>query len=118
MIGFNRRSTDLGVLRTSYVDRATSFTDVSATANSTLAAQTWIKLGMRFDPNFSDNTRAVRFFVNNLECSAALSKATLLATTYLDAKGLGPIFSVASGGSTTSYAYIDWWRCVQTKPGS
>ncbi len=115
MIGFNRLESGLGVLNTSYADHAATWTNIQATANSTLAANTWIKLGMKFDP--ADTTRCVRFYVDGVECSSAMTKAALLALTHLDAKGLGPciaFFAAASGG--TCYTYIDRWRCVQVYP--
>jgi len=114
MIGFNRLEDGLGVLNTSYADHATSWTDIQAAANSTLAANTWIKLGMRFDPK-GDPLRCVTFFVDGVECTGAMTKAALLALTHLDAKGLGPLLAFyADSAGTADYTYIDWWRCYQT----
>lgn len=113
MIGFNRLEDGLAVLNTSYADHAATWTNVQASANTTLAAQTWIKLGMTFDPK--DATRCVRFFVDNVECTSAITKAVLLATTHLDAKCLGPCFAFfADSAGTADYAYLDWWRLAQT----
>lgn len=114
MIGFNRLEDGLGVLNTSYSDHASVWTDIGAAANSTLAANTWIKLGMKFEPK-GDPLRAVRFFVDNVECSAAMTRAALLATTYLDIACLGPCLAFyADSAGTADYVYIDRWRCVQT----
>lgn len=115
MIGFNRLEDGLGVLNTSYADHATSWTDIGAAANSTLAANTWIKLGMKVD--FSSNAdplRCVRFFVDNVECTTAMTKAALLALTSLDVVGLGPILAFYGDSEGSDYVYIDKWRCVQT----
>ena len=113
MIGFNRLEDGLGVLNTSYADHAAAWTDVQAAANSTLAANTWIKLGMMID--FSNSLRCVRFFVDNVECTSAMTKAVLLATTFLDVSGLGPCLAFyADSAGTADYVYIDWWRVAQT----
>jgi hypothetical protein len=115
MIGFNRLEDGLGVLNTSYADHAAVWTDVGTAANSTLAANTWIKLGMTWDfrPT-ADTTRAVRFFVDDVECSSAMTKAAVLALTHLDAKGLGPCLAFfADSAGTADYVYLDWWRAAQ-----
>lgn len=113
MIGFNRLEDGLAVLNTSYADHASSWTDIQASANTTLAADTWIKLGMKVD--FSNAQRCVKFFVDNVECSTAMTRAALLATTHLDAKGLGPCMAFfADSAGTACYTYLDWWRCYQT----
>lgn len=114
MIGFNRLEDGLGVLNTSYADHATSWTDIGAAANSTLAANTWIKLGMKVD--FANTTRCVRFFVDNVECTTAMTKAALLALTSLDAVGLGPILAFYGDSEGSDYVYLDWWRCYQQLP--
>lgn len=113
MIGFNRLEDGLGVLNTSYADHSATWTDVQAAANSTLAANTWIKLGMKI--NFKDLTRCVRFYVNNVECSSAITKAILLATTFMDVSGVGPLLAFyADSAGTADYVYIDRWRACQT----
>lgn len=114
MIGFNRLEDGLGVLNTSYADHASSWTDIQASANTTLAANTWIKLGIMFEPK-GDPLRCVRFFVDGVECTTAMTKAALLALTHLDAKGLGPCLAFyADSAGTADYLYLDWWRVGQT----
>lgn len=112
MIGFNRLEDGLGVLNTSYADHATSWTNIAAAANSTLAANTWIKLGMKVD--FKDSTRCVRFYVDGIECATAMTKAALLALTSLDAVGLGPLLAFYGDLEGSDYIYIDDWRVAQT----
>ncbi len=114
LLGFNRLEDGLNVLNTSYADHATSWTNIQATANSTLAANTWIKLGMKVDfSNNADPARAVRFFVDGVECSSAMTKAALLALTHLDVKGLGPCLAFYGDSEGSDYVYIDWWRVAQ-----
>ena len=113
MIGFNRKEDGLGVLNTMYADHSATITYVQESANTTLAANTWIKLGMKFDP--TDSARCVRFYVDNVECSSAITKAVLLATTFVDVSGLGPCLAFyADSAGTADYVYLNRWRCVQT----
>ncbi len=113
MIGFNRLEDGLGVLNTSYADHAATWTNIGAAANSTLAANTWIKLGMKI--NFADAARCVRFYVDNVECATAMTKAALLATTFVDVSGVGPLLAFyADSGGTADYVYADWFKIYQT----
>lgn len=109
MIGFVRAEDGLSVLNTLYADHSTTYGTIGSTASTgVLAANTAIKLGMYFNPD--DTDRCVRFYVNGLECSTAMTKAALLATTYLDVAGLGPCLAFyADSAGTADYLYMDWW---------
>ncbi len=114
-VGWNSLEDGLAVLNTSYADGATSWTNIQAAANASpltqLAANTFIKLGMKFDP--SNTAAALRFFVNGIETSTPMTKAALLALTYLDVRGLGPCFACYGDTATTTYYYLDWWKVAQ-----
>ena len=118
MIGFNRLEDGLGVLNTSYADQAALWTDIQAAANSTLAANTWIKLGMTFDfTDQADILRAGRFYVDGVECTSYLTKAALAALTHVDAKGLGFLMAYyADSAGTACYHYIDRVKIFQQLP--
>lgn len=112
-IGFNRLEDGLAVLNTSYADHAAAWTNIGASAYTALAANTWVKLAMIFDPK-GDPLRCVRFFVNNVEMTTAMTRAALLALTHLDAKALGFVMAFfADSAGTANYQYIDWVRCAQ-----
>ncbi len=111
LLGFTRLEDGLGVLNTSYTDEAAAYTHVQTSAGS-IVANTFIKVGFTFTPN--GGTNAVKFFVNGVECTSAMSETTLEALTHLDASGLGPVFAqFADTSGTANYAYLDWWKCVQ-----
>ncbi len=113
-VGWNRLESGLGVLNTSYCDEAAAWTDVQATAGS-IAANTWVKLGMYFNP--ADSSRALRFFANGAECVSAITASTLSGLTHLDASGLGFCFAqFADSGGTANYAYCDWYKIAQLTP--
>lgn len=111
MVGFNRLEDGLKVLNTSYADRAATWTDVQASAGSFTAEYTWIKLGMIFDPD--NSSRCLRFFVDGIECSSAMTKSALAALTYLDAVALGPCAAVFADSGAAAALHIDWWRYGQ-----
>ncbi len=114
MLGFRRAEDGLTVLDTVYADHSTTYGVVKASANSgVIAANTAFKLGIKVD--MSDSTRCVRFYVNGLECADAMTKATLLGTTYLDVSQLGPCLAFyADSAGTADYLYMDWWALAST----
>lgn len=110
LVGFNRLEDGTTALNTSYADRASSWTNVEASAG-TVAALTWIKLGMIFDPD--NSSRCLRFFVNGIETSSAVTKSTLSGLTYLDAVALGPVAAVFADSGAAATLHMDWWRYAQ-----
>lgn len=115
MIGFSKDEDGLGVVRSVYSDRATSLTDVSATAGTISAAYAQIKLGMVYDPN--KTTDCVTFFVNGVDTGTYVSKSTLTGLTNLDANALGLMFAhIADSSGTSSVSYLRWWRAAQLFP--
>lgn len=112
-VGFRLAEDGLGVIDTVTSDRATSFTNVKAGAATLTAAYTFMKLGMRYNPQDVDG-KAIRFFVNNQELPDSISLTTLQATTNLKANALGLIWaSVADSAGTTFASYMKWWRLAQ-----
>src|SRR6266542_1518707 len=112
MIGFRIEEDGLGVVDTVRSDRATSFTNIGDTEGGTMAAYTFAKYGMVYDPN--NASRCVRFFVNNVECTTALTRAALIALTNLDANALGLLWSVAADSAGTAFkGFMKWWAVRQ-----
>jgi hypothetical protein len=113
LLGFNRLEDGLAVINTSYTDRATSYTDIQASAGA-FVANTWIKLGMVYDP--SSASKAVRFFVDGVETTTPMTLAAIVATTNLKANSLGFCIAQYSDTSGTAcYLYCDWWRGAQLR---
>ena len=111
LLGFTRLEDGLGVLNTSYSDEAAVYTHVQTSAGA-IVANTFIKLGMKFDPK--GGAGALKFFVNGVQTTTSLSATVLAALTNLDVSGLGLVFAqFADSGGTANYAYLDWWRCIQ-----
>lgn len=112
-LGFEHLPADTTQIHTAYSDRATSFTEVG-TNQGVLAANTFTNLGMVLDPYNPDSTRRVRFYQDNLELTTAISAATIVAFTNLNANSLGLIMAAVGGSATsTDSFYCQWWRACQ-----
>lgn len=113
-IGFNYPEDDTTTLDTVYSDRATSFTQVKD-AGITIAANTFLKLGMTYDPQ--NTVETIVFYANGVPLVDVISSSTLTGLTNLDAGTLGLIFAqVADSSGTAITTHLDWWRCYQLAP--
>lgn len=116
-IGFRKGEDALGVIDTVYSDRATAFTNIQAGAVTLSAANTFIKLGMVYDPNEPVAADCLKFYADNLQLQGKMSRSAIAALTNLDSNPLGLIFAtVADTAGTTAAAYLDWWRVAQLLP--
>lgn len=116
ILGFRIAEDGLGVIDTVVSDRATSFTNIGAGEGGTLAAYTFKKLGLVYDPT-GPAARRIVFYADNLELTTPYSHASLIATTNLDANALGLIFSACADSAGTTYTgWMKWWRVAQLLP--
>lgn len=112
LLGFQVTEDGLGVVNAVYNDRATSLTVAQATAG-TLAAYTFKKFGMVYDPYATDAAQCIKWYVDNLQVGQT-AKSTLTALTNLDANALGLLFAtVADTGGTAHKGFMKWWACAQ-----
>ena len=113
-IGWHFLEDDTTTMDTVYSDRATSFTQVKDAALTGYAANTFVKLGMVYDPD--DSINCVRFYADGVPLLDVISRTTLTGLTNLDAGTLGLIFAtIADTGGTGIITYLDWWRCYQLR---
>ena len=113
MIGFHFPEDDLTTIDTVYTDRATSFTKVKDAAVTGLAANTFMKLGMVFDPKLPAAKR-ITFYKNGVPLADKVTNSTLTGLTNLDANALGLMLAtvVDSGGAAINF-WMDWWAVGQ-----
>ena len=117
MIGFRIEEDGLGVVDTVVSDRATSFTNIGDTEGGTIAAHTFVKYGMVYDP--TKGADCITFYINNAKCATKYSKTTLQALTNLDANALGLMWAVAADSGGTSFlGSMRWWAIGQILPGN
>lgn len=115
-IGFRIAEDGLGVVDTVSTDGATSFTNIGATEGGTLAAYTFTKFGLKYDP--TDTTKAVRFYVNGAECATGLPLSAVQAFSNINANGLGWIWSSTADSAGTSFkGLMKRIRIAQQIPG-
>ena len=82
---------------------------VLAEALITLAADTWIKLGLRY----RTKTGKLSYFVNGVEQSATYSLITTAGNPFPNDVALAPTFAMLNGAAEANKVNIDWMRCLQ-----
>lgn len=122
LVGFYRTESDGDAINTTY--KADTVTAVTVgTGEVVPAANTYMKLGMVFDPQ-SDNlihdpTQAgtqyyLTFYNNNLRLASKKQIPSAAGTDFPNDVGLGLCLAVRNAaGSSPGNATIDWWRAAQ-----
>lgn len=115
-VGFRIAEDGLGVIDTVVTDGATSFTNIGATEGGTLAAFTFRKLGMMYDP--TNVTNCITFYADNVPLATTISRSTLTGYTNLDVNGLGFLIAhSADSAGTTFKSFLEWIKICQIAPG-
>lgn len=113
-IGFRKEEDGLGVVDTVYSDRATSFTNIGD-AEGSMAANTFIKYGLVYDPK--EATNCVTFYENGIALTTKFSRTNITDRTNLDANSLGIIISQINDSGASSAGDCKLWirrvRCAQ-----
>jgi hypothetical protein len=114
-VGFRYPEDDTTTADSVYSDRATSFTAIGDGEVTGLADNTFVKLGMVYDPGELD-ANVIRFYQNGAELGTKVSRSTLAGLTNLDAGTLGLIFAqICDTGGGAISSYLDWWRVAQMR---
>lgn len=112
LVGFHRLEADGDQLDTVYkadgVTQVTLQSDAIPSATS-LAADTYIKLGMKFDPY--DNK--LRFYVNGIECSTTYTMASADGTDFPNDVQLAPILALLCASDDDAIVTWDWIEAAQ-----
>jgi hypothetical protein len=108
-VGFHRLEGDGDYVDTVY--KADGVTQVTVKADAkVLVADTFIKLGMRFNPE--DNI--LRFYANGVELPDTKTIPTADGTDFPNDVRMGLFFAVLNAtGTTPGNSSIDWWRANQ-----
>lgn len=77
-------------------------------------ADTWVKLGFKYDPD-ADDARKIATFVNGVEQTTWVTAAQIAhATNYFpDNEAMAMLLATKVGGGAESKVQMDWWRCAQ-----
>lgn len=82
------------------------------TFGTALAASTWYKVGLVYDPREIPAKR-IKFFVNNVEQTSYVTATNIAAATFPDAEELQPLFGIKNGSAAASNVDLDWFLAAQ-----
>lgn len=109
-VGFHTLDAAGTAIRTEYQNVSQAKQTVNATAG-TLASNTYIKLGLVYEPNAADG-KCVKFFVNGVEDASFATYANISnATLFPDGKAFVPFFTYKIDGTADVNAHLDWIAC-------
>ncbi len=123
LVGFHRLEGDGDAVDLVY--KADGVTAVTTGADAiTLEADTYVKLGMVFDPGVDpyvhdtdlsgDTKYLLTFYLNNLRLADYKQIPSAAGTDFPNDVGLGLAFAVLNAtGTTPGSSTIDWWRAAQ-----
>ena len=118
-VGFMQPEGDTTTFNASY--KANGVTEVESNgAIGALVADTYVKLGMKFDPSPATTGTAnqVRWYINGIAQATDKTITAAAGTDFPDDIGLGPVISLAVGaGAATDTLTMDWWRVAQLDTG-
>lgn len=80
-----------------------------------ITADTWVKLGMVYDP-MAIASKRLSIFVDNTEAATYGTATNMAAATFPDGVLLGSVFAAKSDGNSVSRSLdVDWWHCYQAR---
>lgn len=103
-IGFNTVHADGDALRIDYKKEGETQQNVQS---SVLAADTWYKVGMVYNPR-ADSSKRISFFIDNVEQSSYVTATNIAASTFPDAEELAILIGMKNGAATACELDIDW----------
>lgn len=78
------------------------------------AADTYIKLGFKYDPS-KPPTERITVFVNNVPSTTKVTATDIAAATFPDGVVMNPTFYASAGSADDFLATIDWWWTFQER---
>lgn len=82
-------------------------------APATFVADTFIKLGMKWEPKADGSAGILSFWVNGAKQTTTYTMATAAGTDFPNDVYLSPVFAILNTAASVTTGTIDWWRCVQ-----
>lgn len=109
-IGFNAPTSASAseIFRAAYV-KASATSQYPVTAVHTAVADTWVKLGFKFDP-YNDT---ITWYVNGIANATTTDVGDAGTTNFPSAVLLSPAIGMKNGEAGAKTLSIDWWRCAQ-----
>lgn len=120
LVGFHREEADGDQFNTSYkADGVTAVnvgTDVVNTGNNTTAAivaDTFFKLGMKFEPFGVHGANYLTFYINGIELADKKQIPSAAGTDFPNDVDLGFVIAGLCGSNNDSILTLDWWAAAQ-----
>lgn len=108
-VGFHKPVANTTALDTSYKADGVAAEEVNSDVG-TLAAATWIKLGMKFDRA----TKLLSFYINGVKQANTKTIPNATGTDFPADVALGLVVGMCVGSAASdNELHIDWWECVQ-----
>ncbi len=117
-IGFRTKHVNGGTTGTNalldfvYQDSASTAPTVNIASVATLVADTYIKVGFKYDPA-APAANKITCYINNIAQSTFITTALIDAAAFPENDALAFTFAQKNGSSAAGTATIDWWKCVQ-----
>ncbi len=112
-IGFSNLCDDGDSLDAVYKKAGQTAQDVEAGCH-TLAADTFVKLGLVYDPSAKAENK-VTFFVDGVDIGSYVTATNIAAATFPDSEDLNWIFAVKVGAAAAANANLRWVRFAQLR---
>lgn len=108
-VGFHKPVANTTAFDTSYKANGVTAVEVNSDVG-TLAAATWIKLGMKFDTF----TNILSFYINGVKQANTKTIPNATGTDFPADVALGLVAGMCVGSAASdNELHIDWWECVQ-----
>jgi hypothetical protein len=82
------------------------------TFGTAIAANTWYKVGLVFDPQAPAANR-IKFFVDNIEQTSYATATNIAASTFPDGEEVNFLAGIKNGAAAASSIDLDWWAFLQ-----
>jgi len=112
-IGFSTLNNDGDSLDAVYKKAGQTAQDVEADCK-TLVADTFVKLGLVYDPEAKDGN-LVKFYVDGVDIGSYVTATDIAAATFPDSEDLGWIFATKVGAAAEIKANLRWVRFAQVR---
>lgn len=82
--------------------------------SSPLTADTFVKVGFKYDPD-APTTKRIKIYVDNVLQATFGTGTNIAAATFPDGEELAMLLATKVGDAAESKLQIDWWRCAQLR---
>lgn len=110
MVGFHKQEANTTAFDTSYKANTVTAVEVNSDVG-TLAAGTYIKLGMKFETT----NNVLTFYINGVKQAASKTIPDNTGTDFPADVTLAPVLAMTLANSAAETITMDWWKCVQLR---